>query len=65
MASTGMNLGFSVAFLCASLCFPGYTKAEDVILTPLFGSSHYFLFKRIGEELANRGLKVWPFTDIA
>ena len=58
MASTRLNLELLVGLLFAVLCFSGHNKADDVILTPLFGSSHYFVFKRIGEELANRGYNV-------
>lgn len=63
MASTRFHLGFSFALLCVVLCFY-HTKAEHIVLTPMFGGSHYLLFRRIGEELGNRGHKVniMPFT---
>ena len=63
MASTSLHLGIPVALLCVILCFYN-AKAEHIVLTPMFGGSHYLLFRRIGEELGNRGHKVnsIPFT---
>ena len=48
-----------VAFVqLVMLAYFGNTEAENILLTPLFGSSHYLLFRHIAEELGNRGHKV-------
>ena len=54
MARTCGRFAFMLFCFCNSM-------AENILLTPLFGSSHYLLFRHIGEELGNRGHKVRVF----
>ena len=54
---------FAVVSLVIILCLCRRSKAENILLTPLFGGSHYLLFRHIGEELGNRGHKVNISSD--
>ena len=54
MARTCRSFAFLLFYCCNSM-------AENILLIPLFGSSHYLLFRYIGEELGNRGHKVRVF----
>ncbi|XP_073256624.1 uncharacterized protein [Porites lutea] len=44
--------------LIVILLFFCHTKGANIVLAPLFGSSHYILFRTIGEELGSRGHQV-------
>lgn len=56
-AKDSLRLVF-IFFVSLSVSFLKSCMAAKIVMMPMFANSHYFVFRKIAEELGSRGHKV-------